>query len=321
MKNILLAIVALMAMPLQLHAQDQVAFEITDGAPTAPIKNNIERNTARLLTAINAAESTSTDINFNGIGISDFAANSIAMYWANIHFRVVDDDIVERCNILRTHGRIRGYEVGNIAIEMKPFDATYEQDINQEINISYDSHGNISDFVISMGMHQYSKILKNCVTVEDLEERMVIMSFVTQFMNAYGQKNLSFMNNVFSDNALIITGHRVLSKKGEVFSTPSQFEYTKQTKQQYLAGLKRVFANNAYVNVAFDNIEIERNESKPYIYGVTCTQRYYSSSYKDVGKLTMIWNFKDPENPEINVRVWQASDDPKVFSVYDFKSN
>lgn len=321
MKKVFLAIITLITLPLHFYAQDNVAFEITEGALPMGVKANIERNTAKLLTAINTAESTGQDINFGGIGISDYAANSIAMYWANVHFRIIDDDIVERCNTLRTRGRVRGYDVGNIAVEMKPFDASYEEDINQEINISYDTQGKISDLVISMGMQQYSKILKNSISVEDLDERMQIMHFVEQFANAYGKKDISFMNNVFSDNALIITGHRVLQKNNEMFSTPAQFEYTKQDKQQYLAGLKKVFARNAYVNVKFEDIEVERNESKPYIYGVTCTQRYYSSSYHDVGKLTMIWNFSNPDKPEINVRVWQACDDPKVFSVYSFKSN
>lgn len=321
MKKTIFAIIVLATLPLHSFAQDQVAFEITDGAPAANIKANIERNTAKLLTAINTAETTGTDINFNGIGISDYAANSIAMYWESVHFRAIDDDIVERCNTLRTRGKVRGYDVGNIAVEMKPFDDTYKDDLNQEINISYDTQGNVSDFIITMGMQQYSKILKNSVTVEDFDERQQILHFVEQFRRAYNTKDLSFMKSVFSENALIITGHRILPKNRETFNMPSQFEYTKQTKAQYLAGLSKVFKNNAYVNVVFDDVDIERNEAKPYIYGVTCTQRYYSSNYSDVGKLTMIWNFKDPDHPEINVRVWQATDDPKEFTVYDFKSN
>lgn len=306
-----------------LLAQDQVAFEISpNGAPAANIKAKMERNASALLTAINVAESTGQDINFNGMSITDFAANSLAMFWGNVHFRVLDDDIVEHCNINKGRNGIRNYDIRNIAVEMKPFDDSYQEDINQEITIEFDKLGTITNIDVSKGLQQYSKILKNSFSVEDLDERLRIVKFVQQFKMAYNKKDINFLENIFSEDALIITGHRVIRKTDE-HSTPSGFEYTVQTKAKYLEGLRGVFKRNAYVNVEFDEntMNITRNGAKPYLYGVTVTQRYNSSTYKDVGKLTMIWNFKDPENPQINVRVWQAPDDPKEFKVTDFKAN
>lgn len=305
-----------------LFAQDQVAFEISpNGAPAPNVKANMERNAAALLTAINVAESTGQDLNFNGISIIDFAANSLAMFWGNVHFRVLDDDIVEHCNTNKGRNGIRNYDIRNIAVEMKPFDDSYQEDLNQEITIEFDRQGTITNIDVSKGLQQYSKILKNSFSVEDLDERLRIVKFVQQFKMAYNKKDIKFLENIFSEDALIITGHRVIRKANE-HSTPSGFEYTVQNKAQYLEGLRRVFKNNAYVNVEFDenSMNITRNAAKTYLYGVTVTQRYNSSTYSDVGKLTMIWNFKDPENPQINVRVWQAPDDPKEFKVTDFKA-
>lgn len=322
MKKLFISILMLL-LCIVLSAQDQVAFEISpNGAPVANVKASMEKNTAALLTAINVAESTGQDLNFNGISITDFAANSLAMFWGNVHFRVLDDDIVEHCNTNRGKNGIRSYDIRNIAVEMKPFDDTYKEDVNQEITIEFDKRGTITNIDVSKGLQQYSKILKNSFSVEDLDERLRIVKFVQQFKMAYNKKDISFLENIFSEDALIITGHRVIRKSDER-STPSGFEYTTQTKAQYLNGLRRVFKNNAYVNVEFDenSMNITRNGAKPYLYGVTVTQRYNSSSYSDVGKLTMIWNFKDPENPQINVRVWQAPDDPKEFKVTDFKAN
>ena len=307
---------------LNISAQDEVAFEISsNGAPAANIKAHMEKNAAALLTAINRAETTGNDINFTGISITNDAANGLAMYWHNIHFRVLDDDIVEHCNTNRGRNGVRNYDIRNIAVEMKPLDSSYQEDINQEITIEFDRKGTITNIDVSKGLQQYSKILKNSFSVEDLDERLRIVKFVQQFKMAYNKKDIQFMENIFSEDALIITGHKVLRKKTE-HSTPAGFEYTVQTKNQYLNGLRRVFKNNAYVNVEFDenSMNITRNGAKPYLYGVTVTQRYNSSTYKDVGKLTMIWNFKDPENPQINVRVWQAPDDPKEFKVTDFKA-
>lgn len=303
-------------------AQNQVFFEISpNGAPTTQIKTNMEKNATALLTAINVAESSRQDLNFNGISITNDAANGLAMYWARVHFRVLDDDIVEHCNTYRGKRGIRGYDIRNIAVEMKPFDDSFKEDINQEITIEFDNRGTITNVDVSKGLQQYSKILKNSFSVEDLDERMRIVKFVQQFKMAYNKKDIAFLENIFSNNALIITGHKVIKQSTEITLPPS-FEYTVQSKAQYLSRLKEVFKNNAYVNVEFDEntMNVTRNGAKPYLYGVTVTQRYNSSNYSDVGKLTMIWNFKDPDNPQINVRVWQAPDDPKEFKVTDFKA-
>lgn len=319
MKKIII-LTTLMFLSQKLWAQDEVAFEISpNGAPPTTVKNNMERNTAALLTAINVAESTGKDINFNGINITNDAANGLAMYWSNVHFRILDDDIVEHCASIRGKNGVRNYDVRNIAVEMKPFDDTYKEDLNQEITIEYDLQGKITNVDISKGLQQYSKLLKNSNSVEDLDERMRIIKFVEQFRMAYHKKDIEFMEKIFSDNALIITGHRVIKKTGEVHI--AGFEYTEHNKKQYLDRLRRVFKNNAYVNVEFNTntMNITRNGAKPYIYGVTVTQHYNSSTYSDVGKLTMIWNFKDPDNPQIQVRVWQAPDDPKEFNATTVK--
>lgn len=319
-KSIIL--VALIILSQGLFAQDVVSFEVSpNGAPPAAVKYIMERNTAALLTAINVAESTGKDLNFNGINITNDAANGLAMYWSNVHFRIVDDDIVEHCTSVKGKKGVRNYDIRNIAVEMKPLDDTYKEELSQEITIEYDPQGKITNVDISKGLQQYSKLLKNSYSVEDLDERMRIVKFVEQFRMAYHKKDIEFMENIFSNNALIITGRRVIRKTDEVGVTPPEFEYTEINKKQYLDGLRRVFKNNAYVNVEFDDntMSISRNGSKPYIYGVTVTQHYNSSTYSDVGKLTMIWNFKDPDNPKIQVRVWQAPDDPKVFNATSVK--
>ena len=84
----------------------------------------MEGQVSRLLTAINAAESSSQAVNFSGLDIDDMASHSIAMLWENVHFRTMDDDIVTSCLTLKNGGQTRGYQVRNIEIEMKPLDSS-----------------------------------------------------------------------------------------------------------------------------------------------------------------------------------------------------
>ena len=304
------------------YAQEAVNFEISDGITDERVKSKMERNTSRLLSAINEAERRGDDINYGGIEIDNLATQSIGMMWNNVHFRVVDDDIVEHClQIKSSTGAVMEYQVRNIAIEMKPFDDSYEGDINQEICINYDRGGNITDFNVTMGVQQYMRIIREGERLNDADRRWQILQWVERFKMAYIQKNISFMEDVFSDDALIVTGRVV--KRVHTDMKPVSVEYTTQGKQQYLAGLRRVFRNNGYINVKFDDIEIVRHGAKPNYYGVTLKQGWFTKNYSDEGIVFIVWDFTDELHPQILVRTWQPMqvDEEDVFTLSNFKLN
>ena len=115
MKKILLLVLAIV-FGYVANAQDVVYFEFSDGIE-GNLKSVMERNTSNLLTAINRAESTNSDINYTGISIDNLASQSIGMMWNNVRFRVLDEDIVEHClSIKSSSGKVIGYQVRNIAV-------------------------------------------------------------------------------------------------------------------------------------------------------------------------------------------------------------
>lgn len=318
MKKTLCFILAFVAAcTIQASAQN-VTFEITDGLSDASLKSRMETQVSRLLTAINVAAENGTAVNFSGINIDDMASFSIAMLWNNVHFRTFDDEILTRALMLKSSGRVRGYEVRDIEIEMIPLDDSYKDEKIQEICIDFDTNGKIVDFNLTLGLNQYVRLFREGNELNDLDRRMQILHYVEQFRNAYNQKDIKFMENIFSDDALIITGKVIRRVKSEV-GLPPEIQYTKQNKQQYLNGLRKVFANNSYVNVKFDDIKVKRHGSKPNYYGVTLTQHWNSSNYHDEGILFLIWDFSDEDEPKIHVRTWQPMDDPDVFTLNRFK--
>lgn len=305
-----------------VHAQNHVAFEIDKNGGVAsdmPV-SMIETNTARLLTAINNAEAAkSKELGFSGINMTDDAKNSLAQMWANVHFKVMDDDIFQKCISLKANGRVRGYEVANIAIEMIPMNDEYKESRTQEITISYNKGGTIDDIVISMGKHQYTSLMKGAVTLDDYDRRMQILHYVEQFRTAYCQKDMTFLDNVFSDDALIITGKRTMNRVKDGRGMVAKTEYTKQSKADYLAGLAKAFKKNKYINVKFDEIEVENNPLHTHMYGVTLKQKWNSSTYSDEGIVFLLWDFSNEEAPKIYVRTWQYLDDPNRFKTTDFE--
>lgn len=244
MKKILF-ITALSIVLSTASAQNKVDFEIGDGLSDTSLKTRVERQVSNLLTAINVAEASGSYVNFSGIDIDDMASHSIAMLWENVHFRTLDDEIVTNCLRLGG-GQSSGWQVRNIEMEMKPLDDTYTGNKIQEVSIDFDKSGRIVDFNFTIGINQYMRIMKEGVELDDLDRRMQILHYVEQFRNAYNQKDINFMDAVFSEDALIITGKviRRVPNELQIRSTRPEIQYTKQSKQQYLANLKRVFARN-----------------------------------------------------------------------------
>lgn len=320
-KWILTLLVFLIAFTMQ--AQDEVAFEFSDGIANELLKSRMEQQVSRLLSAINKAESSNGYINFSGIDIDPMASQSITALWENAHFRCIDDDIVEHCLSIKSNGKVKEYQVRNIAVEMKPIDQSYTDEIDQEVCINFSPTGAISDFNITMGIQQYAKLIKEGITLDDVDERMQIIHFCEQFMNAYKEKDIQFMENIFSEDALIITGKVIMRKKADVQLAQKDYEYTVKNKQEYLKSLKAVFNNpkTGAINVKFEDYKIRRHGSKPNYYGVTLKQNWSTNIYKDEGIVFLVWDFSDKDNPKIQVRTWQPMDtaDDEVFTLNRFK--
>lgn len=305
-----------------VSAQNNVDFEIADGLSNATLRTRMEQQVSKLLTAINTAESNGRNVNFSGIDIDDMASHSIVMLWGNVRFRTLDDEIVTNC-IRLGGGQFSGWQVRNIEVEMKPLDETYKGNKIQEVSIDFDKNGRIVDFNFTLGINQYMRIIKEGEELDDLDRRMQILHYVEQYRNAYNQKDIYFMDAVFSEDALIITGKviRRVPNELQIRSTRPEIQYTKQSKQQYLANLKRVFARNGYINVKFDEIKVLRHGANPNFYGVTLIQHWNSSTYSDEGILFLVWNFENPDSPQINVRTWQPMETPDddIFTLDNFK--
>lgn len=318
MKKLLLFIMAMVA--IQGRA-DNVSFTISDGIDNASIKSKMENTVSRMLNEINAAQSAKRSLNFSSMGnIDTRVQQSMAMLWENSPFVCTDDDIVEHCITTGT-----GYQVRNIPLMMKP---TGERDFNedeyQEAVISFDRQGNVESFYLSISMNLYMNVIKSNLELTDLRRRQLILDYVEQFRTAYNQKDINFLNQVFSDDALIITGKVITTRHAEGF-TSQKIQYNKQSKEQYIRNLRGVFARNSYIRVTFDEIEVMRHPVNPNFYGVTLKQGWTSGRYHDDGYLFLLWDFTNENAPQVHVRTWQpdkiggkALPKDEVFSLSDF---
>lgn len=317
MKKIYCLLLSLLALTTG-YAQ-KVNFEFSDGIEEGALKTKMEQQMTSLLSAISAANAGNTEINFSGIDITDDASASLTMTWEQVHFSIEDDDIVDHCVSLP--GKMGGYRVQNIGVLMNPKpESGYDGEKRREIYIDMDKTGKIVDFNFSLGINMYTEILKKGTELGDLDRRMQIIDWCEHFAKAYCDKNMKFMQTIFSDDAIIITGKMTMQrvKTDMGFKDQAKVKYVQQTKTQYLSNLSKVFQSNSYVNVKFEDYTVIRHGAKPNYYGVTLRQKWHTARYSDEGTVFLIWDFTNEDAPRILVRTWQPTTE-KAFKMGDFK--
>ena len=305
MKKSILTLIALMALTLNVSAYNQVRLVINDGTSDNQLKTRIERAVSVVMTEINRAqEGNLKKISLSDSYLSPEGRADLNKLWESEHFRCVEEEIVER--LLTTH---TGYQVRNIPLIVNAA-AEGEELGYQEAVINFDKQGVITSFYYTINPELYSKLrIKQMgdkrYEVTDVRDRMMILDYVEHFRTSYNQKDLKFLRQVFSDDALIITGKVIKVKKSEVVPSGNKIIYSTQTKQQYLDNLSRAFKAASYVKVNFDDVVIVEHPTIKGIYGVTVHQQWNTNRYSDEGYVFMVWDFRNPDLPQIHVRTWQ----------------
>lgn len=144
--------------------------------------------------------------------------------------------------------------------------------------------------------------------------RFTILQFMEDYQTAYSLKRLDYLEKIFSDEAIIITGTVLkTASSNQVEGMPIDFghedvRFTRQNKQQYLSNLRRHFNEREYIHLTFED-----NQTKvinaPRIprgtaFAIQINQLYNSPIYSDRGYLTLVLD-ASKDLPIIHVRLWQ----------------
>lgn len=280
-----------------------VSLRINSGTDNANLKRWIESNASALLSAINAADAGRASLNLSKVSITEDARLSLEMLWDNARFRCIENDVVER--LLSTYDG--AYQVRNIPILISEGQGVSEEDCYQEAAVDFSPDGTVISFYFGLKSNQYREIMNNGAAVEDLRMRQIILDYVEHFRTAYIQKDITFLEQVFSDDALIITGKVVRSKPDDLHPFVTEnIQYKELSKKQYLTRLRNnVFPTARYIHVDFSEVTVSRHPTNSKFYGVRVRQAYDSGYYSDDGYLFMLWDFTKESVPQIHVRTWQ----------------
>ena len=170
-----------------------------------------------------------------------------------------------------------------------------------------------------------SKVIAGKLEVKDADNRRMILNYCEHLRTSYNTKDIDFLRQVFSDQALIIVGNVVRSagKHGATgIEGDEKVTFSLKTKKEYLERLEMVFAANKKIDVKFTDFRIMRHPTMEGIYGVSMKQKYTSDRYSDEGYLFILWDFRNKSMPLIHVRTWQpaasVNDDKEIIGIRDF---
>lgn len=298
MKRILISIL-LTLLTVTSYAQD-VLVRINSGAPSPLVQTRVEAGITSLLTVINEAWITGTSPDCGRINITASAAASLKAEWVNAPFHTTDDLVVEPVHNT-TYGCL---QMRGIPMEVQSGDDGAVEYIEAAVDV--DNDGRILDFHFGVEASIYRQVMKAENDVTDSRRRQMILEYVEQFRSAYDKKDIDFLEQVFSDDALIITGKVIRRKTDDLhmIDIPT-VRYNVQNKVQYLSRLRSVFATSGRISVRFSEIKVSRHPVKNDYYGVLVHQDYTSSVYSDEGYVFLLWDFTDEYRPQIHVRTWQ----------------
>ncbi len=296
-----------------------------------PVVARMENKLGALLTEINEAQKADRPLELTGLGLSATAQKTLNQLWVVAHFYCCDDEVTDRLWNFKN-----SYMVRSIPLIIVPDAAdSWADGTYQEAVVEFDRSGNITDFRFSFSSRlgeSFEKCKGN--SVEDVERKAQILKWCDYLATAYNQHDMAFMQKIFSDKALIITG-RVVTETNREFKTMNQkVVFSKQTKKQYLINLAKCFARNKWIKVEFDEVgigncsSITQSNVNGDFYGVRLHQKYRSTNYSDDGYVFLLWNFKNEDAPQIEVRTWQPDvvngkkiDQDEIISLGDFEND
>lgn len=293
-KIIMLIATIAMLPAAMVFAQNKTIVEISDQSDE-PLRNRMCQNATLLVTTLNNAYSSGDTPNLSTIDMSNEARQNILQIWENSPYRCIDTEVIRRC--LSTN---KGYQIRNLPFIVK------EGNENQDVVINFTPEGKIESFYFAIENHKYQSIIKANKSVTDLRRRQMILDFIENFRTAYNRKDTPLIASMYSDDVLIITGS-IYKATGDKMKgmEEERVKYVRQNKEQYMTKLERVFKNNKYINIGFDDIAVLQHPVRENIYGVTLKQAWRTSNYSDDGWLFLAIEFHSETEMLIHVRTWQ----------------
>lgn len=186
----------------------------------------------------------------------------------------------------------------------------------------FNTQGKIESLAFALTKQAENDIMDAAASWPEVS-RWAILGFMEDYQTAFALKRLDYIKELFSDQAVIVTGtvlkrkdydllHYVdMQKMVDIKAKEKDVVYSKHTKADYINKLQSIFDAREFVHLSFeDNRSMMINLPSSYTvgaaFGIEIKQRYTSPVYSDEGYLTLMFD-TTTEPKTIHARLWQLN--------------
>ena len=206
-----------------------------------------------------------------------------------------------------------GWELRRVRM-MHDYPSIHKQ-TTEYLVLDFSKLGELVDINLSISEFLYDKFVESGEFGNDWDNRQEIIKFVEKFRTAYQTRDITKIDQMFSEDAIIIKG-RVFETKGlppdlidssyNRMNNQPAWEEIRLTKNQFLKNEQNIFNNQKDLLIEFSTFDIIQKNNVQNVYGVEMRQSYMVSTYQDEGYLFLLIDFNDVD-PLIYVRAWQPN--------------
>lgn len=171
----------------------------------------------------------------------------------------------------------------------------------------------------------------------DFKRRSFINQFLETYKSAYANMDIGYIEDVFSEDALIITEGQIKrikdnTKTGNGIKALDKNSYSRviESKHEYIKRIRLVFKDNIALRLSVANTKVYRHKDWDDIYGLCFLQHWKAAENSSLsleddypGYIFMMLDFKSGDDcPTVHVRTWQPETnikkDSDIYNLYDF---
>lgn len=193
------------------------------------------------------------------------------------------------------------------------FSFSRNRSFTENVVFVFDKDGKVDNVSFGLSKVAHDDVFSSQNTDWSQEAKDVLQSFLENYKTAYALERIDYLESVFSDDALIISGKVIQKLVGDAESGYRNNRYvktTKYSKTEYINRLKNIFKYNEFINIKFANNTVKKmGKGDKEVYAVQIKQDYSSANYGDTGYLFLLVDVSNPDQPIIHVRAWQDKPD------------
>ncbi len=194
--------------------------------------------------------------------------------------------------------------------------------------LDFSDDGSLLDINYSVYEKLYREFLLPSTNEKIKEHRQEVIKFLEKYRTAYLTRDMKTIEAIFADDALIIIGRIVETRRVEknwqyirLTSKQPSFERIILTKRKYLKRLKSLFNKQHDIYIGFSDFKPEPIiDGKADGYGLSMWQDYVSTTYSDIGYLFLLIDFIS-DVPKIEIRAWQPNewDEESLINLVNYR--